>query len=52
MKLLAHAIEAPHEEEGADASQDVAEVSAFYLIGAVVVIAIIGFGVWKFLLKK
>lgn len=49
MKLLAHVAETPHEEGEA---QDVAEINAVFLIGAVAIAAIIGFIVWKFIFKK
>ncbi len=51
MKLLAHADEIPHEEmEGA--ASDVAAIDPTYLIVAVPIVLIIGFLIWKFLVKK
>jgi len=45
---LAHEAEVPHEEPVSDA----AEVEPIYLVGAVIVVGVIAFLVWKFLLKK
>lgn len=48
--ILAHAADISHEEP--EAASDVAAIDPVYIGGAVLAAVIIGFIVWKFLMKK